>query len=122
MQVAAKIVEALLEDDDLERLIGDLTDDELDDDGTQRYSLCVRPCVDDGESVTHLEYARLTDPNVQPHFWTVYKRVHEYDAGGNEIEALDNAISDHDTEEEANAEMERLKNFYRAQGRLIEDY
>ena len=105
---------ALLEDDDLDHLIGDIHPDELDDPNA-KVSIRVLGCVDDGRAVYQ------PPEGVPPQFWTVYKRVFLYADDGREIEALEYAMDDFDSPEEAEAEAARLKEIYRAQGRLIED-
>jgi hypothetical protein len=120
---AEKIVEALLENDELDPKdeIDNLADDVLTDEEDERSKFAVRveACVERDGNV----YQLVDMPEgTQPEFWTVYKRIFNYDEEGQEhVEALEFAIRDYNTPEEAHQYAEHLKELYRAEGKLIED-
>lgn len=110
MNVATRVVSALLEDDDIDRLTSGIDPDELGSD--VEISIEVSGCIDDGQDT------RVADEGEVPQFWTVYKRLHTFDEQGAEQEALAQAHGDYPTEAEAQAEAQRLTSFYERTGKL----
>lgn len=113
MNRAARVVDALLEDDDedIERLTNGLDPNELE--AGARVSIEVCPCRDDGRNVERIWPGEPFTPD----FWTVYKRVFHYE-GEREVEALAHAVQDFATEEEADAFAREQVALYRRLGRL----
>jgi hypothetical protein len=110
---AEQIVRRLLEsefDGDVDRLTDEVDEEELNP--NSKVSIEVHGCIDTGDSI------RVVFPGEQPQFWSVYKRIHEFDDEGRETEALAHCAGDYDTEAEAHAEAARLFQFYSKLGRL----
>lgn len=114
MTEADQIVRRLLEneeDDFLERQIGDDDIEELDQ--RNKIAIEVAGCVEDGDSI------RVANEDEQPRFWSVYKRIYDFDEDGELLEALAHCVGDFDTQDEARAEAARLTEFYAKLGRLV---
>ena len=100
------------ENDFLERSTDAMDSEELRENA--KVSIEVAGCADDGGSI------HVVRPGEMPQFFAVYKRIHQFDESGDEIEALVHHAGDFDTEAEAKAEAERLTQFYRKLGKFYD--